>query len=573
MTAFLRRALGALFLSALASTALAADRTIIVLDASGSMWGQIDGKPKLEVARETLRSVLQSLPADMELGLMAYGHREKGACTDIELVVPPATGTASAITQAADTMKFLGKTPLTAAVRQAAEALKYTEEKSTVVLITDGLESCQADPCALGRELEQAGVDFTAHVVGFGLTAEEGREVACLAESTGGKYWQASDAKGLAEALTATVAAPAEPAPAPEPAPEPAPPIVAEPAQPPVAPAPPAEPAKPEFNFMPEAVMVAGGAPLKDAGNAWEIFKAQPDGSRGDPVSIEYNAYKGNLAPGDYIVIARLDIARVEQKLTIANATEVYKPVFVLDAGTLVVKSRPSAGADVDRNATVLVEYPGGSMPATNSGETKMVLPAGEQRLTVKLGSGEISETFQLAAGQTVEKDLVVGVGHVTVNALYATGGEKVEASGLDVKIFKAQKRLDGSREQVTYSFGPDTKFDLSPGDLVAVVKLDQAEVEIPFAIAAGETKAVTAVLDAGVLAITAPGARNIKVFAAAKDIQGERKQFGYGFDGKHQTTLPAGDYVVETDRQDGTPAKETPVSVKAGERAELKIE
>ncbi|HEV2504951.1 MAG TPA: VWA domain-containing protein, partial [Mesorhizobium sp.] len=73
--------------------ALAADRTIIILDASGSMWGQIDGKPKLEIARQSLRTVLQSLPADREVGFMAYGHREKGSCEDIELIVPPAAGT------------------------------------------------------------------------------------------------------------------------------------------------------------------------------------------------------------------------------------------------------------------------------------------------------------------------------------------------------------------------------------------------------------------------------------------------------------------------------------------------
>ena len=57
------------------------------------MWGQIDGKPKLEIARDTLRTVLQTMPADLELGLMAYGHREKGTCDDIELIVPPAAGT------------------------------------------------------------------------------------------------------------------------------------------------------------------------------------------------------------------------------------------------------------------------------------------------------------------------------------------------------------------------------------------------------------------------------------------------------------------------------------------------
>ena len=286
MAHFSRGLIAALLVFWMTALGFAADRAIIVLDASGSMWGQIDGKPKLEIARETLRTVLQTIPADMELGLMAYGHREKGSCEDIELIVPPAAGTASAITAAANSMKFLGKTPLSAATRQAAEALRYTEEKSTVILITDGLETCDADPCALGTELESNGVDFTAHVVGFGLTAEEGREVACLAENTGGKYLQASDAEALKDALAQAVVVAPAPAPAAcsctgaNPAPAPAP-----------------EPAKPEFNFIPELVMAAGGTPLVDAGNAWEIFKANADGSRGDYVTTEYSNYRAISNP------------------------------------------------------------------------------------------------------------------------------------------------------------------------------------------------------------------------------------------------------------------------------------
>lgn len=576
--AFLSRsALAALLVLGTAALAHAADRAIIVLDASGSMWGQIDGRPKVDIARETLRTVLQSVPSDMELGLMAYGHREKGACEDIELIVPPEAGTATAITQAADAMRFLGKTPLTAAVRQAAEALRYSEEKSTVILITDGVETCEADPCALGKELEAAGVDFTAHVVGFGLTAEEGREVACLAENTGGRYLQASDAAQLKDALAATVAASSPPAeaaaePEPEPAaePPPAPPVVAEPAPPP-APEPP-EPAKPEFNFIPEAVMAAGGENLKDAGNAWEIFRANADGSRGEQIATEYSNYKGSLEPGDYIVEARFGEARAEQKLKVEPG-EVYTPLFVLDAGTLVVRPRASEGAEVSAAATVVVEYPGGTGLSTNYGETRIILPAGQQKLTVKLGTGEVSETFDLPAGQTVEKDVAVGVGHVTVNALYTAGGEKADASGLDVKIFRSKLTVDGTREQVSYAFGPDAKFDLAPGDHVAVLRMDQAEAEQPFNIRAGETKDVTAILDAGVLVVTAADAKDIKIFAAKKDIQGEREQVAYSFGSALQTTLPAGDYVIVTDRRDGGPVKETPASVKAGGRLELTVQ
>ncbi|MHA7774214.1 vWA domain-containing protein [Roseibium sp. M-1] len=193
------------------SFALAADKAAIVFDGSGSMWGQIDGRTKIEIAREAMTGVLGSLPQDLELGLIAYGHREKGNCADIELVVPPAAGTGAAIRAATDGIRPKGKTPLSAAVRQAAETLRFTEDKATVVLVTDGIETCNADPCALGRELAELGVNFTAHVIGFGLSEEEGRQVACLAENTGGLYIQASNTDELSEALTQTVEAVAEP--------------------------------------------------------------------------------------------------------------------------------------------------------------------------------------------------------------------------------------------------------------------------------------------------------------------------------------------------------------------------
>lgn len=201
--------------------ALANERAIIVFDGSGSMWGQIDGKAKHEIAREALRNMLENAPDSMTLGLMAYGHREKGSCTDIEMLVPLGQNNKADILQAVQNMKFLGKTPLSAAVQQAATVLRYTEDKATVILITDGEETCQADPCKLGTELKESGVDFTAHVVGFGLNQQQGEQVACLAHNTGGQYFEASNAANLTKAvnaaLQATQAAPAvkEPTPAP----------------------------------------------------------------------------------------------------------------------------------------------------------------------------------------------------------------------------------------------------------------------------------------------------------------------------------------------------------------------
>ena len=104
------RAVAGLGLAAflLPSIALAEGKSIIVLDGSGSMWGQIDGRAKLEIAREALAEVLSGLPAETEIGLMAYGHRTKGDCAGIELIVPPAAGAGAARYKRAHAIEYPG---------------------------------------------------------------------------------------------------------------------------------------------------------------------------------------------------------------------------------------------------------------------------------------------------------------------------------------------------------------------------------------------------------------------------------------------------------------------------------
>ncbi len=536
----------AVFFSAAAT---AADKAIIVLDASGSMWGQIDGKPKLEIARETLRTVLPTIPDSYELGLMAYGHREKGSCEDIELVVPPAAGTSEAIIVAADQMKFLGKTPLSAAVKQAAEAMRYTEDKATVILITDGLETCNMDPCALGTELEQSGIDFTAHVVGFGLTEEEGRQVACLADNTGGKYLPAGDAEELGDALVETVTPPA-PAPEPEPNPEP-------------------EPEKVEFNIIPTMSLAEGGPDLGEDGQSYAVHKLAADGTRGDYVSMDYNLWKGNIEPGKYMLVAKIGHAETEQPVEV-KAEEVARPHFVMNAGTLVIRPRGHEGGEINSGAGVNIKYPGDG-DTTYYGETKVILPAGDQKVTVTLGKGVAELTIPLKAGETVEKDVVVGVGRVVANAYYVEG-MKVDASGLGVRIVKGQKKIDGTREDVTYGYGPDSEYDLPAGDYVLIAKLDAAEAEAPFTVKVGERVEANVLLRAGVLAISAPGSKVTRVYSTQKDIQGNRKDFWYSYDPNFQVTLPAGDYAIVAERGDADTKTELPATVKAGERTEVTV-
>jgi Ca-activated chloride channel family protein len=176
--------------------------TVMVLDVSGSMWGQIEGRSKIEIAREVIAGLMTNWNPSTELGLVAYGHRREGDCTDIETVIPVGPVDANQFVSTVNALVPRGKTPLTEAVRQAAETLRYQDAPATVILVSDGIESCNADPCALAQELEKAGVGFTAHVVGFDVAKVEDRaQLRCIAENTGGQFVLASTAAELATAM------------------------------------------------------------------------------------------------------------------------------------------------------------------------------------------------------------------------------------------------------------------------------------------------------------------------------------------------------------------------------------
>ncbi len=521
-------------------------KSIIVLDASGSMWGQIDGRAKLEIAREALGTVLAGIPAEAAIGLMAYGHREKGSCTDIELVVAPGTGTGQAITDAANAMKFLGKTPLTEAVRRAAGELKSTEEKATVILITDGIETCEADPCALGAELEASGVDFTAHVVGFGLTAEEGATVACLAENTGGKYIEAKDAGALVEALKTTVVAVAPPELEPVPEPEPV--------------------AALEFNLAPHLYLAEGGPEVED-GNAWEIHEIAANGETGDRITTEYNTYRGLLPAGTYRLLARIGEASAEVDITLTDDA-LLEPQIILNAGTLILRPRVSADGPVDGGAGLNLTNASG-MDGTFYGETKVVVPAGETTINLRIGEARATETVTLAPGETLEKDIIAGAGVAAIDAYYVEGAI-MDTTQHGVEILLAKKALDGSQESLTTSYGPAQLFTLPPGDYIARVSQDAATVDAPFSVKSGERVEVRAVLNAGVLAIAAAGANSIEVLDAKADLSGNRKTHSFNYDEAKTLIAPGGEYLIVVMR--GETKVEATASVKPGERTEITV-
>ena len=180
-------------------------KTIIILDASGSMWGKVPGGVKIDIAKKVIAELVPTIADGVEIGLMAYGHRKKGDCEDIELLVPPGAGNRDAILKAVQAIVPKGKTPLCDSVLMAANYLKFGEKKASVILVSDGIETCGKDPCAVGAQLAAQGIDFVCHVVAFDIAREKNAGLDCLSSETGGLYLEAKDADGLKDALNRAV--------------------------------------------------------------------------------------------------------------------------------------------------------------------------------------------------------------------------------------------------------------------------------------------------------------------------------------------------------------------------------
>lgn len=170
---------------------------IFILDASGSMGAQVKGRTKIDVAKEVLSGLVKDLSPSAGVGLVAYGHRQKGDCADVEELAPLAPVNKEALVGKIRRLRPRGMTPITYSVRKAAAGLKGRRDETTIVLISDGEETCKGDPCALVRELRASGIRFVMHVIGFGVAEKDRTQLACIANAGGGFYFSARNAGEL----------------------------------------------------------------------------------------------------------------------------------------------------------------------------------------------------------------------------------------------------------------------------------------------------------------------------------------------------------------------------------------
>jgi len=144
---------------------------------------------------------LLSDSSQRDLAFRAYGHRRAGDCRDTELIVSPmaAKDAKPKIQTAVNSIRPTGKTPISHSLK---ESLKdFGGRKGDILLISDGIETCDIDPCELMRQWRNDGVKIRVHVVGVGLNDIERKAMMCVAETGGGDYFDAGSEGEFQEAL------------------------------------------------------------------------------------------------------------------------------------------------------------------------------------------------------------------------------------------------------------------------------------------------------------------------------------------------------------------------------------
>jgi len=191
---------------------------LLIMDCSYSMKEKLGGQEqKLEAAKLVLQNALARIPSDVNLGLRVFGQGYMATgfkmipgidCRQTALLVPLGQGNRRSIIEKVRNLKPFGMTPLEYALRQAAEDdFVGVQGTKTIILITDGADTCGGDPCRFIQMLPSLGIKIKVDVVGLDLKKDHSAraQLNCITEASGGKYYDVNTAAQLIESVSNSV--------------------------------------------------------------------------------------------------------------------------------------------------------------------------------------------------------------------------------------------------------------------------------------------------------------------------------------------------------------------------------
>jgi Ca-activated chloride channel family protein len=179
---------------------------VVILDCSGSMNGRTpDRRAKIEVAKEVIGELISSIPDGRRLCLIVYGHKREGGCRAVEVLrhlSPLDDGSRREVVDAINRLEAVGATPIALALQTAGRELAKAEGNCGLILLTDGMETCNGDPKREAAKLALLpNLTFGIHVIGFGVERREKAGVESIALAGKGKFYDARSATTLKETV------------------------------------------------------------------------------------------------------------------------------------------------------------------------------------------------------------------------------------------------------------------------------------------------------------------------------------------------------------------------------------
>lgn len=186
-------------------------RIEFVFDASFSMFGQWQSGMKMDIAKKMLNEFLDSIQKvnnpNLELAFRCYGHqvplRPERSCTDTKLEVPFGKNNTTAIKNKLKQIVPKGTTPIAYTLEQCGNdfpSAAAPNVRNIIILITDGIEECDGDPCAVSMALQKKGIILKPFVIGIGLDQSYLNTFGCI-----GKFYDASSESSFKNILNIVI--------------------------------------------------------------------------------------------------------------------------------------------------------------------------------------------------------------------------------------------------------------------------------------------------------------------------------------------------------------------------------
>ncbi len=185
-----------------------AGNVLFIVDASGSMADKLAGTPKIDLMKKGVADLVNALPAETNVGLMVFGGARLADCTDVDARVEPGPADKKGVTDALQSLRPTGASPVGLAIEKAAEKLKALDVVTAVILVADGRDACLGDPCELVRELTAQHVKMVFNVIGLGLSEADREQLICVAGAGNGSFVNVDGAVEFRKALKKAIEIP-----------------------------------------------------------------------------------------------------------------------------------------------------------------------------------------------------------------------------------------------------------------------------------------------------------------------------------------------------------------------------